>query len=219
MARAMWRGAIQFGLVTVPVKLYLATESRGGLTFNLLHKECLNRIQMKTHCPEHGEIPRSDTVRGFEYSKGQYIVIDEDDFDSVPLKTVRSHRDRAVRRRRSRIGDDAASSSRPTTSSPRRSAARRSTCSSRSSPTRACRRSARSCSRIARRSRASIRTPTRCSSRPSTGRTRCAARRARAARRGLRLQAGREADGRPARRRPCAATSRPTSTTTTTARR
>lgn len=90
MARAMWRGAIQFGLVTIPVKLYLATEARGGLSFNLLHKECLNRIQMKTHCPIHGEIPRSDTVRGFEYSKGQYVVIDEADFESVPLKTVRS---------------------------------------------------------------------------------------------------------------------------------
>src|SRR6476646_988407 len=89
MPRAMWRGAIQFGLVTVPVKLYLATEARAGLSFNLLHKTCLNRIQMKTHCPEHGEIARSDTVRGFEYSKGQYIVIDEGDFENVPLKTVR----------------------------------------------------------------------------------------------------------------------------------
>jgi DNA end-binding protein Ku len=90
MPRAMWRGAIQFGLVTVPVKLYLATESRAGLSFNLLHKTCLNRIQMRTYCPEHGEIPRSDTVRGFEYSKGQYVVIDEGDLDNVPLKTVRS---------------------------------------------------------------------------------------------------------------------------------
>jgi len=86
----MWRGAIQFGLVTVPVKLYLATEARGGLSFNLLHKTCMNRIQMKVHCPEHGEIARSETVRGFEYSKGQYIVLDESDFDAVPLKTVRS---------------------------------------------------------------------------------------------------------------------------------
>ncbi len=90
MARAMWRGAIQFGLVTIPVKLYLATEARGGLSFNLLHRECGNRIQMKTHCPVHGEIPRSETVRGFEYSKGQYVVIDDEDFESVPLKTVRS---------------------------------------------------------------------------------------------------------------------------------
>ncbi len=90
MARSMWRGAIQFGLVTIPVKLYLATEPRGGLSFNLLHKECLNRIQMKTHCPEHGEISRSDTVRGFEWSKGQYVVIEEGDLESVPLKTVRA---------------------------------------------------------------------------------------------------------------------------------
>src|SRR3954454_5541614 len=90
MPRSMWRGAIQFGLVTVPVKLYLATEARAGLSFNLLHKTCLNRIQMRTYCPEHGEIPRSDTVRGFEFSKGQYIVIEEGDFENVPLKTVRS---------------------------------------------------------------------------------------------------------------------------------
>jgi DNA end-binding protein Ku len=86
----MWRGAIQFGLVTVPVKLYLATEARAGLSFNLLHKDCGQRIQMKTHCPEHGEIARSDTVRGFEYSKGQYVIVDEADFEAVPLKTVRS---------------------------------------------------------------------------------------------------------------------------------
>jgi DNA end-binding protein Ku len=45
---------------------------------------------MKTHCPEHGEITRSDTVRGFEYSKGQYVIIEEGDLESVPLKTVRS---------------------------------------------------------------------------------------------------------------------------------
>ena len=90
MPRAMWRGAIQFGLVTVPVKLYLATEARGGLSFNLLHREDMQRIQMKVHCPVHGEIPRSETVRGFEYAKGQYVVIDEQDLDSVPLKTMRS---------------------------------------------------------------------------------------------------------------------------------
>jgi DNA end-binding protein Ku len=90
MPRSMWRGAIQFGLVTIPVKLYLATEPRGGLSFNMLHRDCGQRIQMKTHCPEHGEISRADTVRGFEYSKGQYVVIDEADLESVPLKTLRS---------------------------------------------------------------------------------------------------------------------------------
>jgi DNA end-binding protein Ku len=90
MPRAMWRGAIQFGLVTIPVRLFLATESRGGLSFNMLHAEDHKRIQMKVHCPDHGEIPRSDTVRGYEWSKGQYVVLEDSDFEAVPLKTVRS---------------------------------------------------------------------------------------------------------------------------------
>jgi DNA end-binding protein Ku len=90
MARSMWRGAIQFGLVTIPVKLYLATE-QGGIGFNLLHASCLNRIQMKIYCPYHDEvIPRSETVRGYEWSKGQYVVVTEEDIDSVPLKTMRA---------------------------------------------------------------------------------------------------------------------------------
>ena len=90
MPRAMWRGAIQFGLVTVPVKLYLATEARAGLSLQPASQDVPQPDPDATYCPEHGEIPRSDTVRGFEYSKGQYIVIDEADFENVPLKTVRS---------------------------------------------------------------------------------------------------------------------------------
>ncbi|MCA1570619.1 MAG: Ku protein [Chloroflexi bacterium] len=90
MARSMWRGAIQFGLVTIPVKLYLATE-QGGIGFNLLHASCLNRIQMKVYCPYHDEvISRSETVRGYEWSKGKYVVVTEEDIDSVPLKTMRA---------------------------------------------------------------------------------------------------------------------------------
>ncbi|HEX2767212.1 MAG TPA: Ku protein [Candidatus Limnocylindria bacterium] len=90
MARSMWRGAIQFGLVTIPVKLYLATE-QGGIGFNLLHASCLNRIQMKIYCPYHDEVvPRSETVRGYEYAKGKYVVVTEEDLDSIPLKTMRA---------------------------------------------------------------------------------------------------------------------------------
>jgi DNA end-binding protein Ku len=90
MARAMWRGAIQFGLVTIPVKLYLATES-SGISFNMLHASCLNRIQMKIYCPFHDEVvPRSETVRGYEWSKGRYVVVADEDLQAVPLKTVRS---------------------------------------------------------------------------------------------------------------------------------
>ena len=90
MARSMWRGAIQFGLVTIPVKLYLATES-GGIGFNMLHAKDLSRIQMKIYCPEDDEvIPRSETVRGYEWAKGKYVVLTDEDFEAVPLKTVRA---------------------------------------------------------------------------------------------------------------------------------
>ena len=90
MARAMWKGAIQFGLVTIPIKLYLATESK-GISFNMLHKDDLSRIQMKVWCPVEDEaISRGDTVKGYEYSPGEYVVITDEDLEKVPLKTVRS---------------------------------------------------------------------------------------------------------------------------------
>ena len=90
MARAMWKGAIQFGLVTIPVKLYLATESK-GISFNMLHKDDLSRIQMKVWCPVEDEpISRGDTVKGYEYEPGEYVVITDEDLENVPLKTVRS---------------------------------------------------------------------------------------------------------------------------------
>jgi len=86
----MWKGAIQFGLVTIPIKLYLATESK-GISFNMLHKDDLSRIQMKIWCPvEDAPISRSDTVKGYEYSPGEYVVITDEDLERVPLKTVRS---------------------------------------------------------------------------------------------------------------------------------
>jgi DNA end-binding protein Ku len=90
MARSMWKGAIQFGLVTIPVKLYLATESK-GVSFNMLHAACHGRIQMKTYCPtDDAYIERSDTVRGYEIAPGQYVVVTDEDLAAVPLKTVRS---------------------------------------------------------------------------------------------------------------------------------
>jgi DNA end-binding protein Ku len=91
VARAMWKGAIQFGLVTIPVKLYLATESDYTIRFHMLHEKDKSRIQMKTWCPvEDKPISRSDTVKGYEYAPGEYVVITDEDLEKVPLKTVRS---------------------------------------------------------------------------------------------------------------------------------
>jgi DNA end-binding protein Ku len=87
----MWKGAIQFGLVTIPVKLYLATESNYQVRFNMLHEKDLSRIQMKTYCPVDDEvISRSETVKGYEYAPDQYVVITDEDLEKVPLKTVRT---------------------------------------------------------------------------------------------------------------------------------
>jgi DNA end-binding protein Ku len=91
VARSMWKGAIQFGLVTIPVKLYVATESRAGVSFNMLHAEDLSRIQMKIFCPVEEEIiQRNETVKGYEYAPDKYVVITDEDLEKLPLKTVRS---------------------------------------------------------------------------------------------------------------------------------
>jgi DNA end-binding protein Ku len=91
VARAMWKGAIQFGLVTIPVKLYLATESKYGVSFNMLHEKDLSRIQMKIWCPVDDKvIPRTETVKGYEWAPDQYVVITDEDLEKVPLKTMRS---------------------------------------------------------------------------------------------------------------------------------
>lgn len=91
MPRAMWKGAIQFGLVTIPVKLYVATESDYAIRFNMLHEKDLARINMKIWCPADEEIiSRSETVKGYEYAPDQYVVITDEDLEKVPLKTVRS---------------------------------------------------------------------------------------------------------------------------------
>ena len=90
MARSMWRGAIQFGLVTIPVRLYLATESR-GISFNMLHESCLNRIQMKVYCPHHDEvISRGDTVKGYEYAKDQYAVMTDGELKALEQQSDQS---------------------------------------------------------------------------------------------------------------------------------
>ena len=91
MARPMWKGAIQFGLVTIPIKLYLATEPKQTIRFNMLHAEDLSRIEMKVWCPlDERQIERSETVKGYEYAPGEYVVVTDEDLEKLPLKTMRS---------------------------------------------------------------------------------------------------------------------------------
>jgi DNA end-binding protein Ku len=79
-----WRGFIRLSLVSVPVRAYTAIVSGGGeIHFNQLHAECHSRIQYKKTCPIHGEVSNDQIVSGFEYSKGQYVVVDTDELDKL----------------------------------------------------------------------------------------------------------------------------------------
>jgi DNA end-binding protein Ku len=81
MARAIWKGAITFGLVTIPVGLYSAVERRGELSFRLLHAKDGSRIDYRRFCEEEGvEVPWSEIVRGYEHARGQYVVVTDEDF-------------------------------------------------------------------------------------------------------------------------------------------
>lgn len=88
--RSIWSGTISFGMVSIPVRLYTATESH-DVHFHLLHKEDNVRLKNIRWCPKHEkEVPWEDTVRGFEYAKGKYVPITEDDLEHLPVKTVHS---------------------------------------------------------------------------------------------------------------------------------
>ncbi|APV44032.1 DNA end-binding protein Ku [Dehalogenimonas formicexedens] len=90
MPKAFWKGAISFGLVVIPVSMSVAVRER-PLRFSYLHKRDLVKPNQVLHCPEDGEyFSIKDTVRGYEYSKGQYIVMTDKDFEAVPLRTTRT---------------------------------------------------------------------------------------------------------------------------------
>ncbi|HEX4743648.1 MAG TPA: Ku protein [Candidatus Limnocylindria bacterium] len=91
MPRSIWKGTISFGMVALPVRLYLATESSSKVSFNLLCPEHKARIKNKRWCPEGDhEVAWSDAVRGFEYEKGSYVVLEDDELDELPLASSKS---------------------------------------------------------------------------------------------------------------------------------
>jgi DNA end-binding protein Ku len=86
-ARATWKGHLKLSLVSCPVRLFTATTSSGRVSFNLLHNKTHNRIQMRPHDPELGEVERSDLVKGYEYEKDRYIVMTEEDLAKVQVES------------------------------------------------------------------------------------------------------------------------------------
>jgi DNA end-binding protein Ku len=75
---------ISFGLVTIPVKLYSTGESAAGIQFNMLHKKCRSRLKQQYVCPVDNEVVgREDMVKGYEYSKGQYVLFTEEELKAL----------------------------------------------------------------------------------------------------------------------------------------
>jgi DNA end-binding protein Ku len=90
MPKSFWKGVISFGLVAIPVKMYVGAESK-TISFHLLHKKCLTRPKQVLHCETDNEyFSVKDTVRGYEVTKGQYVVLDDKDLEKVPIRTSRA---------------------------------------------------------------------------------------------------------------------------------
>lgn len=87
----MGTGTISFGLVNIPVKMFSASESSGKISFNQLHAEKKTRLKQQMYDPETGEIvPREKIVKGYEYAKDQYVIVDEGELEKLELATSRS---------------------------------------------------------------------------------------------------------------------------------
>ena len=89
-ARSTWKGFLKVSLVNIPVRVFPATESAAALSFNQLHNVCQTRIQQKRWCPTcDREVPNTEIVKGYEFQKGRYVVVTEEDFAKVTVESTR----------------------------------------------------------------------------------------------------------------------------------
>jgi DNA end-binding protein Ku len=90
MPRTMWKGAISFGLVSIPIRVFPATEEK-TLRFNQLHDKDGGRIKYQRVCAVCGEeVPFEHIVKGYEYEKDRYVILSDEDFDAVPVESSRA---------------------------------------------------------------------------------------------------------------------------------
>ena len=88
--RPTWKGYLKVSLVNIPVKVFPATESAATLSFNQLHAECQTRIQQKRWCPHcEREVPNTELVKGYEFEKGRYVVVNDEDIQKVRVESTR----------------------------------------------------------------------------------------------------------------------------------
>src|SRR3989442_3320625 len=89
-ARPTWKGFLKVSLVTIPVKVFPATESAATISFNQLHAECQTRIQQKrwcTHCER--EVANTELAKGYEFEKGRYVIVSDEDIQKVRVESTR----------------------------------------------------------------------------------------------------------------------------------
>jgi len=91
MPRSSWKGYLKLSLVSVPVRGYSANVAAGEVRLHQLHTECHSRIRYQKTCPIHGEVPKDEIVSGYEYAKGEYVVIEPEE-----VARLRGERERAV---------------------------------------------------------------------------------------------------------------------------
>ena len=89
--RSIWKGHIRFSLVTIPVQIFNAIETKSDISFNQLHNKDNGRIRYKKECTVcNNEVPYNDIVKGYEYEPDQYVVLDKTDFAGIKLKSNRA---------------------------------------------------------------------------------------------------------------------------------
>jgi DNA end-binding protein Ku len=88
-ARSIGTATISFGLVSVPVNIYSSAESKASVSFNMLHKKCGSRLKQQYICTKDGEtVSRDDTVKGYEYSKDQYVILTPEELKALEEKAT-----------------------------------------------------------------------------------------------------------------------------------
>ncbi len=91
MPRSMWKGVVSFGMVSIPIRLYNATESTAKVSFRQLCPDHRSPINYKRWCPEgEHEVSYGDILKGYEVGKDRYVIIDDKDLDNLPLATAHS---------------------------------------------------------------------------------------------------------------------------------
>jgi DNA end-binding protein Ku len=89
-ARALWKGHLRMSLVTIPIRVYPATNAAATIHFNQLHRDCQTRIQYKKWCPKHNrEVTNDEIVKGYEFERGRYVALEEDEIAKVRPESTR----------------------------------------------------------------------------------------------------------------------------------